>query len=189
MSGDNERTCTNCGYTERIDFFLPVKVFLGGILLGIFIAFLLVQLNIEKVAAFVLPVVVLTTIVLLIKAIIQKDSIGKAVKRLILTLVYGECSSELFSSITVLATKAINSSGVGFSPAQGIVRHIVWIAGSGIAIAASMAIMISLLTSSTVVLFASATFRKASVELTFLCFMVILLYNANGNRSYRTIIA
>ena len=87
VSGENQRTCTKCGYTETIDVFLPLKNCLGVLFLVAVVAFILGQIGIGKYCVFTLPVIVLITIILLIKAIVNHEGVGLAIKRLLLTII------------------------------------------------------------------------------------------------------
>ena len=91
VSGDNERTCTKCGYKEMIDPFFHIKEFFAELVgLGVLTAIVSAIL-----AAFGLDTVVLIGagaaaalfFVLLIAAIVRKENVWRGIKRFIFSII------------------------------------------------------------------------------------------------------
>ena len=91
VSGDNERTCTKCGYSEKIDPFAQIKDFLGSLFLtiigGAIGAWITASLGFSVYGLVALALYFLLTLVLLIISLIKRDEIGHSVKRIIMTVV------------------------------------------------------------------------------------------------------
>lgn len=91
VSGENERTCTKCGYKEKIDPFFRFKEFFGELVgLGVLTAIvsaILTALRLDAVVFFGAAAIVALLLVLLIVAIVRKENVWRGIKRFVFSII------------------------------------------------------------------------------------------------------